>query len=130
MKDKGFQDLESAGAQFELEWNVAKEHADYIRTFGYETWMIMSNAWDWFITWENIMSLPYFISRFIFMISGIFGMNLKSYLEEHVVCWFPKSYSMHDLLDSSCKLLPLSFIEITKFFGFLCSLHFGWQQLG
>jgi magnesium transporter len=55
------------------------------------------------------------ISKSTFMISGIFGMNLKSYLEEHVVSYCLQSYSMHDLLGSFLKLLAISLVKLTIF---------------
>jgi hypothetical protein len=69
----------------------------------------------WFIIWENIMYITWFYIKINFMISGIFGMNLKSYLEEHVVSYCLQSYSMHDLLGSFLKLLAISLVKLTIF---------------
>lgn len=49
------------------------------------------------------------------MVSGIFGMNLKSYLEERVVSCCLKSYSTYDLLCSFWKLLAISLFKLTIF---------------
>lgn len=49
------------------------------------------------------------------MISGIFGMNLKSYLEERVVSYCLQSYSIYDLLGSFWKLLAISLVKLTIF---------------
>jgi hypothetical protein len=44
-----------------------------------------------FIVFFHAISCIKSLSRHRLLVAGIFGMNLKSYLEEHVVCGFLKS---------------------------------------
>lgn len=119
---KGLTRFRIGRTQLDIRRNVTKEHAGYIKTFGYTARIIMLDAGDCWLSWRILCLLPDFIVFWWLQVYLAWTWSPILRNMWYVNC-FLKSYSVHDLLDSYWKLLLISLIKITKFF-YLMQLAF------